>query len=65
MDPLQTTYYARSMAILAAQLGLPLWFVEVRHAATHEDLPTLQVLQDAARQVSILPPGPCAPSLVP
>lgn len=53
VDPLQTTFYARSMATLAAQLGLPLWFVELRHAATHEDLPTLPVLQDAARQVSI------------
>lgn len=52
VDPLQTTYFARSMATLAAQLGLPLWFIEVRHAATHEDLPRLPVLRDAARQVS-------------
>ncbi|KAK4056423.1 rRNA-processing protein las1 [Microbotryomycetes sp. JL221] len=50
IDPMQTTYYARSMAMLASQLGLPLWFVELRHAATHEDLPTLIVLQDAAKQ---------------
>ncbi|KDE07268.1 hypothetical protein MVLG_02488 [Microbotryum lychnidis-dioicae p1A1 Lamole] len=50
VDPLQTTYYARSMASLAAQLGLPLWFVELRHAATHEDLPGIAVLRDAARQ---------------
>lgn len=40
------------MASLAAQLGLPLWFVELRHAATHEDLPGISVLRDAARQVS-------------
>ncbi|SCZ98430.1 BZ3500_MvSof-1268-A1-R1_Chr3-2g06364 [Microbotryum saponariae] len=50
VDPLQTTYFARSMASLAAQLGLPLWFVELRHAATHEDLPGIAVLRDAARQ---------------
>ncbi|KAM0789739.1 hypothetical protein ACM66B_006594 [Microbotryomycetes sp. NB124-2] len=50
IDPLQTTYYARSMATLATQIGLPLWFVELRHAATHEHLPTLVVLQDAAKQ---------------
>ncbi|KAK4698133.1 ribosomal biogenesis protein LAS1, partial [Phenoliferia sp. Uapishka_3] len=50
VDPLQTTYFARGMASLAAQLGLPLWFVELRHAATHEDLPGLSVLRDASRQ---------------
>jgi hypothetical protein len=26
--------------------------VELRHAATHEDLPSLEVLREAARQVS-------------
>ncbi|GAA6025862.1 hypothetical protein JCM10207_003236 [Rhodosporidiobolus poonsookiae] len=50
VDPLQTTYYARSIASLAAQLGLPLWFVELRHQATHEELPALGVLRNAARQ---------------
>ncbi|KPV73248.1 uncharacterized protein RHOBADRAFT_55020 [Rhodotorula graminis WP1] len=50
VDPLQTAYFARSIASLAAQLGLPLWFVELRHQATHEDLPRLSVLRDAARQ---------------
>ncbi|GAA5868505.1 hypothetical protein JCM3774_005401 [Rhodotorula dairenensis] len=50
VDPLQTTYYARSIASLAAQIGLPAWFVELRHQATHEDLPSIAVLRDAARQ---------------
>ncbi|GAA5834526.1 hypothetical protein JCM11251_007032 [Rhodosporidiobolus azoricus] len=50
VDPLQTTYYARSIASLAAQIDLPLWFVELRHQATHEELPSLGVLRDAARQ---------------
>ncbi|GAA5916502.1 hypothetical protein JCM6882_001744, partial [Rhodosporidiobolus microsporus] len=50
VDPLQTTYYARSIASLAAQIGLPLWFVELRHQATHEELPSLGVLRGAGRQ---------------
>lgn len=45
------------MSALAAQLGLPLWFVELRHAATHEDLPALSVLREAARQVRGLVSG--------
>ncbi|GAA5967169.1 hypothetical protein JCM3765_001551 [Sporobolomyces pararoseus] len=50
VDPLQTAYFARSISSLAAQLGLPLWFVELRHQATHEDLPGLPVLREGARQ---------------
>ena len=52
VDPAQQGPFARSIASIAAQIGLPLWFVELRHAATHEDLPSLQVLRDAARKVS-------------
>lgn len=51
VDPLQLGAYARSIASIAAQLGLPLWLVELRHAATHEDLPSLEVLREGARQV--------------
>ncbi|KAE9395918.1 Las1-domain-containing protein [Gymnopus androsaceus JB14] len=50
VDPLQFGVYARSIAAIAAQLGLPPWLVELRHAATHEDLPSLEVLREAARQ---------------
>ncbi|GAA5939831.1 rRNA-processing protein LAS1 [Sporobolomyces koalae] len=50
VDPLQTAYYARSISSLAAQLGLPLWFVELRHHATHEQLPALPVLRQGARE---------------
>lgn len=50
IDPLQNSYFAKSMASLATQLGLPLWFIELRHAATHEDLPSLEVLQSASKQ---------------
>ncbi|KAL4244574.1 hypothetical protein ABKN59_009945 [Abortiporus biennis] len=49
VDPLQLGAYARSIASIAAQLGLPPWLVELRHAATHEDLPSIEILRDAAR----------------
>ena len=55
VDPLQYGAYARSISSIAAQLGLPAWFVELRHAATHEDLPSLEVLRDAAREVIAVP----------
>jgi ribosomal biogenesis protein LAS1 len=50
VDPLQLGAYARPIASIAAQLGLPGWLVELRHAATHEDLPSLELLREAARQ---------------
>ncbi|KAF7339978.1 hypothetical protein MVEN_01915500 [Mycena venus] len=50
VDPLQLGAYARSIASIANQLGLPLWLVELRHAATHEDLPSLELLRQAARE---------------
>ncbi|KII86378.1 hypothetical protein PLICRDRAFT_287605 [Plicaturopsis crispa FD-325 SS-3] len=50
VDPLQLGAYARPIAALAAQLGLPPWLVELRHAATHEDLPSLELLREAARE---------------
>lgn len=53
VDPLQLGAYARSIASIAAQLGLPAWLVELRHAATHEDLPSLQLLREASREVRI------------
>ncbi|KAG5339894.1 Protein LAS1 [Termitomyces sp. T112] len=48
VDPLQLGAFARSIASIANQLGLPSWLVELRHAATHEDLPSLVLLRDAA-----------------
>jgi len=56
VDPLQSGVYARSIASIAAQLGLPGWLVEVRHAATHEELPSLEVLREAAHEVTLSPP---------
>lgn len=51
VDPLQSGAYARSIAAIATQLGLPPWLVELRHAATHEDLPSLELLREAGREV--------------
>ncbi|KAG8983650.1 rRNA-processing protein las1 [Tulasnella sp. 427] len=50
VDPLQQGVFARPIAAIAAQIGLPAWFVELRHQATHEDLPALGVLREAARE---------------
>lgn len=59
VDPLQLGAYARSIAAIAAQIGLPAWLVELRHAATHEELPSLSVLREGARQVRRPFPYPC------
>jgi len=52
VDPLQSGHHARSIAAIATQIGIPLSFVELRHAATHEELPSLVALRQAAREVS-------------
>lgn len=53
VDPLQQGVYARSIGGIASQIGLPLWLVELRHAGTHEDLPSLELLREGAREVRI------------
>ena len=58
VDPLQAGTYARSILSIAAQIGLPVWLVELRHAATHEDLPSLELLRDGAKEVSTAVPSP-------
>ncbi|KDQ20449.1 hypothetical protein BOTBODRAFT_100449 [Botryobasidium botryosum FD-172 SS1] len=76
VDPLQQGAYARSIAAIAAQIGLPSWFVEVRHGATHEDLPSLEILREAANQSmrwllhnyflpTLNPPNPTAATAIP
>jgi ribosomal biogenesis protein LAS1 len=56
VDPLQAGAYARSILSIAAQIGFPAWLVELRHAATHEDLPSLELLRDGAKEVRVCPP---------
>ncbi|KZS90324.1 Las1-domain-containing protein [Sistotremastrum niveocremeum HHB9708] len=50
VDRLQQGLYARSISSIAAQIGLPLWLVELRHAGTHEDLPSLPLLREATTE---------------
>lgn len=57
VDPLQQGAYARSIASIAGQIGLPMWLVELRHVSTHEDLPSLELLREGAREVSSRPPA--------
>ncbi|WAQ88154.1 hypothetical protein PtA15_18A242 [Puccinia triticina] len=48
VDPLQKGMYARSISQIASELGLPLALVQLRHRATHEDLPSLTILLESA-----------------
>jgi ribosomal biogenesis protein LAS1 len=50
LDPLQQGQFANSLVSLAKTAGLPLSFVEVRHACTHEELPSLATLQSTAKR---------------
>lgn len=56
VDPLQYGAYARPIASIAHQLGLPQWLVELRHASTHEELPSLELLREAANEVCLIIP---------
>lgn len=41
--------FAKPVAFIGNQLGLPPYLVELRHDATHKYLPTLQVLRHACQ----------------
>lgn len=45
LDPFQQSLYNISLHKLAQDLKLPSYFVELRHACTHERLPSLQILR--------------------
>lgn len=48
IDSEQSSKHKVSMYIKARQIGIPASFVELRHEATHGDLPSLEVLRKAA-----------------
>ncbi|CEP19122.1 hypothetical protein [Parasitella parasitica] len=50
VDREQKGKFAKSINTLARRMGLPSWFVDLRHASTHERLPSLTVLRDGALQ---------------
>lgn len=69
LDPEQQSMFAQPMHVLARRLNLPASFVELRHAATHEALPSLVVLRTVALRaldwlwrdywaaIGVVPPG--------
>ncbi|CAO3617577.1 unnamed protein product [Mucor hiemalis] len=50
VDREQKGKFAKSINSLARSMGLPSWFVDLRHASTHERLPSLTVLRAGALQ---------------
>jgi hypothetical protein len=48
VDPSQQGFFADSVMSLASKIGLPSWFVDLRHEATHAQLPSLNILRNAA-----------------
>lgn len=47
VEPSQQSFFAQSILSIAERLGLPGWIVELRHDATHKQLPSLSVLRAA------------------
>ncbi|KAF8938311.1 Ribosomal biogenesis protein las1l [Dissophora ornata] len=51
VDAFQSSKSAKSIAYLAVEkVGMPIWFVELRHTATHDYLPSLVILRSATQQ---------------
>eukprot|EP00899_Mesostigma_viride_P001795 jgi/Mesvir1/11616/Mv00022-RA.1 len=50
VDPAQTARFAKSIASLANNAGIPRLLVDVRHEAAHNELPSLPMLRVAVRQ---------------
>eukprot|EP00842_Homolaphlyctis_polyrhiza_P005797 jgi/Hompol1/6218/HPOL_002217-RA len=50
VDAAQKGAFPISVAAMANRLGLPAWFVELRHAATHDKIPTISLLRSGAAQ---------------
>ncbi|KAI8886640.1 Las1-domain-containing protein [Backusella circina FSU 941] len=50
VDPVQGGKFVKSVHVIARNLGLPPWFVDIRHSATHLKLPSLTALRSAAKQ---------------
>ncbi|KAI8827080.1 Las1-like-domain-containing protein [Fimicolochytrium jonesii] len=50
VDAHQKGMYAISVSTIAEQMGLPGWFVDLRHAGTHDQLPSLALLRAGCKQ---------------
>lgn len=51
MEMKQKGIFADSMRNLATQSSLPVWLIDIRHDATHSDLPSLSSLRLSAQQL--------------
>ena len=51
VDRSQKGYFATSISIIAEGIGLSHWLVELRHDATHNQLPSLTVLRATANEL--------------
>jgi len=54
VDVAQQGAVAKNMFTLAEKLAWPRWFVELRHAATHQELPALPALRLASQEALFL-----------
>ncbi|KAI9352693.1 Las1-like-domain-containing protein [Obelidium mucronatum] len=50
VDAQQKGVYAGSVAGIAESLGLPGWFVDLRHSGTHDRLPSISLLRSGCHQ---------------
>ncbi|ORY48242.1 Las1-domain-containing protein [Rhizoclosmatium globosum] len=50
VDAQQKGVYAGSVAGIAESLGLPAWFVDLRHSGTHDRLPSISLLRSGCHQ---------------
>ncbi|KAJ3207312.1 Ribosomal biogenesis protein las1l [Dinochytrium kinnereticum] len=50
VDPAQKGVFAASVVSVAESLGLPTWFVDLRHAGTHDHLPSISILRSGCNQ---------------
>lgn len=46
-EPYQTSTHAKTVKHIANQIGVPDWIVNIRHAATHFNLPSIEILESA------------------
>jgi ribosomal biogenesis protein LAS1 len=46
----QKGFFARPIAAISSEIGLPAYIVELRHDATHKHLPSLAVLRHACQE---------------
>lgn len=54
LDPSQQTQFAIPLHTIARRVGLPSWFVDLRHWGTHErDLPSIDMLRMAAKEALV------------